>query len=187
MSNRDKVKLPDGSVVKVYISRKERRIRRNARRAAVGAPLERKIHMSDKTKHLKVGKNKSYNKAVELVDPETGVASPPQAPVRGETAFLLEGYKFAWGKLGGAAGFARWARTHPTKFYELATKLLPSQVELQAQVANYTHHIIHALPPPPGWQAPKDGTVGVVYDALRKATPGERDRLLEEPTLPKSK
>jgi hypothetical protein len=126
MSNRKKVVDPEtGEVKKVYVPRSERREKRNARRAAMGAPPERHVgHDPD---------GKSSLGVVEQYDPETGQAiGPPRiaGDVVGDTAFLLEGVQFVYNGLGGHRGFLEWAKDHETKFRELAMKLIPAQVSI---------------------------------------------------------
>ena len=145
MSNR---KLNPETGKKEYVSRAERRLNRNLRRAAVGAPPERPIPGG-----LGNGnEGTSYVGTTEPYDPVTGEAlGPPRPPIASgnqKTAFLIEGVQFVYEGLGGHRGFLDWARTHQTKFRELSLKLLPSQVTIQAEGLGAATHIQHALPPP---------------------------------------
>jgi hypothetical protein len=131
---------------KEYVSRAERRAQRNKQRAAQGAPPERQVRGDS------VGEGQSYLGTVENYNPETGEAiGPPHRPATSgnlKLVYLLEGFKYVWDGLGGSEGFLRWARTHETKYRELAVKLLPSQVTVQTEGLGQGVHIVHALPPP---------------------------------------
>ena len=205
MSNRDKVVDPEtGKVKKVYIPRAERRARRNARRIAAGAPPEVPVHgNSKKFKDLKAKvdvPHASYLGVVQQVDPETGedVGEPVVAAAEGRssTAFLIDGVKYVYDGLGGAKGFLEWAKEHPTKFRELAMKLIPAQVSMIEKGIGVDIVIQHALPPPnynpsgkpvntiPGEVAVKpEPPRKVDIDALREALAAlpaeERKKLLE--------
>jgi hypothetical protein len=190
MSNRDKVKQPDGTVKKVYVSRDERRRRRNARREAVGAPLE--IHVSGKRKDAAeahaIAAPKSYNRITQLINPATGLPmTEPRPALKGEQAtFLIDGVKYVWDSLGGAEGFARWARTHETKFRELSMKLIPAQVNIQAEALGQTTRIVHALPPPrydphkTKEQAIAEVDVDAVRQALLSLDEDQRNALMQQ-------
>lgn len=146
MSNRRKIPQPDGTVKKVYMPRSERRAARAARRDANGAPPERRVGPSIG------GQGKSYLGQVETYEPATGEAlSEPHdaGNDRGHgTMFLIEGTQYVYDQLGGHRAYLEWAREHPTKFRELAMKLLPAQVTVMQQNLVGKVEIVHALQAP---------------------------------------
>ena len=208
MSNRKKVVNPEtGEVTKVYMTRAERRAKRNVKRVAAGSPPE--VHVNANRKDAKEASSKappsSYNRVIELVDPKTGLPVTEPRIVEGvsSTGFLIDGVKYVWDQLDGAEGFTRWARTHETKFRELAMKLIPSQVTMMEKGIGVDIVIQHALPPP-GYQPFGEPNINIIpgeavhtepphkvdIEALREALaalPSEERAKLMESTQPPSK
>lgn len=100
-------------------------------------------------------------------------------------------------QLGGIKWLKSQGVKRPAHFMALVKGLLPMKVKSDTTIRFV---IQHAIPPPPGHNVMDqegnvlpDGTMELAPDlqplreALQRLTPGQRQALLQEPTLPKSK
>ncbi len=61
-------------------------------------------------------------------------------------ATVKENVIAVFNRLEGTAGMAKWAAANPTAFYQIYSKLLPTEVEQKTEVVgNLTHHIAPEL------------------------------------------
>lgn len=51
------------------------------------------------------------------------------------TAAFKDAVRTVYEDIGGHAAFATWAREHPTEFYRIAARLIPTEVSMQGEQA----------------------------------------------------
>ena len=78
-----------------------------------------------------------------------GVSGFPGGSVRKarEDRYFIDALKDVFEGLGGVAGMLAWATTHQTKFYEICSKLMPVQLNIEREQGNNTITIKHAFIP----------------------------------------
>jgi len=86
----------------------------------------------------------------ELADAE-GKKFLQMFPRRGQSltrARVVEAFQQAFEQIGGVSRFALWADTHPTDFYKLYSRLLPSNTAQEFE-GDRELRVVHAIPPSP--------------------------------------
>src|SRR5262245_56980853 len=79
-----------------------------------------------------------------------GTSGLPGGSVRRarEDRYFIDALKSVFEGLGGVHGMLAWAKNHPTKFYEICSKMMPVQLQIEKEQGTNTVFIKHALPPP---------------------------------------
>ena len=78
-----------------------------------------------------------------------GVSGFPGGSVRKarEDRYFIDALKDVFEGLGGVPAMLDWARAHPTKFYEIMSKLMPVQLNIDREYGNNTITVKHAFLP----------------------------------------
>lgn len=63
------------------------------------------------------------------------------------SATVKENIIAVFNRLEGTAGMAKWAKENPTAFYQIYSKLLPTEVEQKTEVVGKLEHT-HQIAPP---------------------------------------
>lgn len=79
-----------------------------------------------------------------------GVSGFPGGSVRKarEDRYFIDALKDVFEGMGGVPAMLEWAQSHPTKFYEICSKTMPVQLQIEKDSIGHTIKIVHALPPP---------------------------------------
>ena len=99
-----------------------------------------------------------------------GVSGFPGGSVRKarDDRFFIDSLKHVFEGLGGVEGMLAWAQTHQTKFYEIASKLMPVQLQIDREYGNNTITVKHAFLPRqlsgPGHGQPMEGVEITMVD-----------------------